>query len=129
MPKYLRDYQTEFHYLFHQIYRCKDSQGAHENHEVFYNFGNNLRKFLEAYLFYKYPYKDDQAGSSERLLQFFGEDATATALANRVGNESEADRLPTAADYGPLNGSPSERKGSRLLPTPLYTQQNDFSLG
>ena len=87
MPKYLRDYQTEFHYLFHQIYRCKDSQGAHENHEVFYNFGNNLRKFLEAYLFYKYPYKDDQAGSSERLLQFFGEDATATALAYRVGNE------------------------------------------
>ena len=87
MPKYLKDYQTEFHYLFHQIYRCKDSRGAHENHEVFYNFGNNLRKFLEAYLFYKYPYKDDQADSSERLLKFFGEDAIATALANRVGNE------------------------------------------
>jgi wobble nucleotide-excising tRNase len=87
MPKYLKDYQTEFHYLFHQIYRCKEAQGAHENHEVFYNFGNNLRKFLEAYLFYKYPYKDDQASSSERLMKFFGEDATATALTNRVSNE------------------------------------------
>lgn len=87
MPKYLKDYQTEFHYLFHQIYRCKDGHGAHENHEVFYNFGNNLRKFLEAYLFYKYPYKDDQASSSERLMKFFGEDSTATALTNRVGNE------------------------------------------
>ena len=87
MPKYLKDYQTEFHYLFHQIYRCKDGQGAHENHEVFYNFGNNLRKFLEAYLFYKYPYKDDKEKSSERLLKFFGDDATATALTNRVGNE------------------------------------------
>lgn len=87
MPKYLKDYQTEFHYLFHQIYRCKDGQGAHENHEVFYNFGNNLRKFLEAYLFYKYPYKDSQASSSERLMKFFGDDSTATALTNRVGNE------------------------------------------
>ncbi len=87
MPKYLKDYQTEFHYLFHQIYRCKDGQGAHENHEVFYNFGNNLRKFLEAYLFYRYPYKDNQASSAERLMKFFGEDSTATALTNRVGNE------------------------------------------
>lgn len=87
MPKYLKDYQTEFHYLFHQIYRCKDSRGADENHDVFYNFGNNLRKFLEALLFYKYPYKDDKDGASERLMKFFGEDATATALTNRVGNE------------------------------------------
>ena len=87
MPKYLKDYQTEFHYLFHQIYRCKDAQGADENHDVFYNFGNNLRKFLEAFLFYKYPYKDDTDSASERLMKFFGNDATATALTNRVGNE------------------------------------------
>lgn len=87
MPKYMKDYQTEFHYLFHQIYRCKDGQDAHENHEIFYNFGNNLRKFLEAYLFYKYPYKDEQTSPSTLLLKFFGEDAAATALTNRVGNE------------------------------------------
>ena len=87
MPKYLKDYQTEFHYLFHQIYKCKDPRGAHDDHEVFYNFGNNLRKFLEAYLFYKYPYKEDQASSTEHLRRFFGEDVTATALTNRVSNE------------------------------------------
>ena len=87
MPKYLKDYQTEFHYLFHQIYCCKDGRGADENHDVFYNFGNNLRKFLEAFLFYKYPYKDDTDNASERLMKFFGNDATATALTNRVGNE------------------------------------------
>ena len=34
--------------------------------------GNNLRKFLEAYLFYKYPYKDDHDSSLERLYKFFG---------------------------------------------------------
>lgn len=94
MPKYLRDYQTEFHYLFHQIYRCRDAQAAHENHEVFYNFGNNLRKFLEAYLFYRYLYKDDQDSKSVRLMKFFGDDATATALTNRVSNEmSHLDKI------------------------------------
>ena len=87
MPKYLKDYQTEFHYLFHQIYRCSNSQQLHENHEVFYNFGNNLRKFLEAYLFYKYPYKSETDSSTTRLLSFFGNDETATALTNRISNE------------------------------------------
>ncbi len=87
MPKYLKDYQTEFHYLFHQIYRCKDGQDPQQNHEIFYNFGNNLRKFLEAYLFYRYPFTDDRNDSLERLRKFFGEDATATALTNRVSNE------------------------------------------
>ena len=87
MPKYLKDYQTEFHYLFHQVYRCRDEQLAGQNHEVFYNFGNNLRKFLEAYLFYKYPYKDDHTSPLERLRMFFGDDTTATALTNRVANE------------------------------------------
>ena len=84
MPKYLKDYQTEFHYLFHQIYRCKDSQGSHENPDVFYNFGNNLRKFLEAYLFYKYPSKDQ---APDRLRKFFEGDETATTLTNRISNE------------------------------------------
>lgn len=87
MPKYLKDYQTEFHYLFHQVYRCRDGQLGRDNHEIFYNFGNNLRKFLEAYLFYKYPYKDDHTSPLERLRMFFGDDATATALTNRVSNE------------------------------------------
>ena len=87
MPKYLKDYQTEFHYLFHQIYRCKDGQGAHETPDVFYNFGNNLRKFLEAYLFYKYPYKDDKDKTTDRLRKFFEDDATAVALTNRISNE------------------------------------------
>lgn len=51
MPSYLRDYITEFNYLFHQIYKCRNQGGTNEPHEPFYGFGNNLRKFLEAFLF------------------------------------------------------------------------------
>ena len=46
-------------YLFHQIYKCANTTPSDDNHYIFYNFGNNLRKFLEAYLFYKYPVQKD----------------------------------------------------------------------
>lgn len=87
MPTYLKDYTTEFNYLFHQIYKCKNADHANDNYERFYSFGNNLRKFLEAYLFYKYPYHDDKNNRSEKLIKFFGDDSTSTALITRISNE------------------------------------------
>ncbi|MGH9948171.1 MAG: AAA family ATPase [Pyrinomonadaceae bacterium] len=87
MPSYLKDYITEFNYLFHQIYKCRDQGLAKIEHEPFYSFGNNLRKFLEAYLFYKYPHHEDKNDAMERITKFFGEDDTAVALANRLNNE------------------------------------------
>ncbi|MDO8284614.1 MAG: AAA family ATPase [Rhodoferax sp.] len=88
MPSYLKDYVTEFHYLFHQIYKCKDQAAAQICHEPFFGFGNNLRKFLEAFLFFKYPYHDDRNDTYERIKKFFGEEEdTAIALVNRLNNE------------------------------------------
>lgn len=88
MPSYLRDYITEFHYLFHQIYKCKDQAAAQVSHEPFFGFGNNLRKFLEAFLFFKFPYHDDKNDAFERIRKFFGEEEdTAIALINRLNNE------------------------------------------
>ncbi len=88
MPSYLRDYITEFHYLFHQIYKCKNQEAANVSHEPFFGFGNNLRKFLEAFLFFKYPYHDDRNDAFERIKKFFGEEEdTAIALVNRLSNE------------------------------------------
>lgn len=88
MPSYLKDYITEFHYLFHQIYKCKDQAAANVNHEPFFGFGNNLRKFLEAFLFFKYPYHDNKSDTFERIRKFFGEEeCTAITLINRLNNE------------------------------------------
>ncbi|ATH02765.1 hypothetical protein AXX03_11055 [Pseudomonas aeruginosa] len=96
MPSYLKDYITEFHYLFHQIYKCRDQAFAQKNHEPFFGFGNNLRKFLEAFLFFKYPYHDDKSDSFERVKKFFGEEEdTAIALVNRLNNEfSHLEAIP-----------------------------------
>ena len=84
MPEYLKNYITEFNYLFHQIYKCTKIDNSDEEHECFYNFGNNLRKFLDAYLFYKYPV---QQKIEDKLRLFFKEDQAAVDLTNRLGNE------------------------------------------
>ncbi|MGB5828131.1 MAG: AAA family ATPase [Pseudomonas mandelii] len=84
MPKYLKHYVTEFNYLFSQVHACANSTAVEVGHESFYNFGNNLRKFLEAYLFYKFP---NNQSNDEKLKAFFGGNQIATSLANRVNNE------------------------------------------
>jgi len=85
MPKYLKEYITEFNYLFHQIYKCtKIEEITDENYTTFYNFGNNARKFLEIYLFYKYP---DFSKDSEKYKKFFGKNGIPAILTERVNNE------------------------------------------
>ena len=83
MPNYLRHYATEFNYLFEQIVKCANAKQT-DPHEIFYNFGNNLRKFFEAYLYYKYPSHEH---NNERLKRFFGNDLEAGLVAGRITNE------------------------------------------
>ena len=84
-PDYLKNYITEFNYLFKQIYKCSTSDSATISHEYQYNFGNNMRKFLEAYLFYKYP--SHKLSSDERIRKFLNDDNVSINLINRVINE------------------------------------------
>jgi wobble nucleotide-excising tRNase len=85
MPKYLKEYVTEFNYLFHQIHKCA-SIGAIDdtNYVTFYNFANNARKFFEIYLYYRYP---DQGMTEETLQSFFGEERIPAILIDRINNE------------------------------------------
>lgn len=48
MPKYLKNYVTEFNYLFSQVHACANSTAQEIGRDSFYNFDNNLRKFPEA---------------------------------------------------------------------------------
>ncbi|MCK9299792.1 MAG: AAA family ATPase [Bacteroidales bacterium] len=85
MPKYLKDYVTEFNFLFHQIYMCATVDTDDENqHTLFYNFANNTRKFLEAFLFYKYPNAID---NEDKLTRFFGGNNQASGMTDRINNE------------------------------------------
>lgn len=85
MPRYLKDYVTEFNFLFHQIYLCSTADEDDENHHsLFYNFGNNTRKFLEAFLYYKYP---NAIEKDDKLKRFFGENSQPSTMTDRVINE------------------------------------------
>ena len=84
-PKYLREYITEFNYLFYQIYSCSKSDAETIEHNYQYNFGNNMRKFLEAYLFYKYP--TGKLSFEQRVKKFFADDDVSYNLVSRIINE------------------------------------------
>ncbi|MBD3374765.1 AAA family ATPase [candidate division KSB1 bacterium] len=85
MPKYLKEYVTEFNYLFHQIYKCANIDIINDtNYTTYYNFANNARKFLEIFLYYKYP---DGASEWGKLERFFGDDSIPSILIDRINNE------------------------------------------
>ena len=85
MPEYLKKYVTEFNYLFHRIFRCSTAESTDDsNYSDFYNFGNNARKLLEIYLYYRFPNGEKY---DIKLRRFFGEDRIPAILTNRVNNE------------------------------------------
>lgn len=84
-PEYLKKYITEFNYLFYQIYTCSKDNSQNIEHNFQYNFGNNMRKFLEAFLFYKYP--SNKMSFDQRIKKYFDNDEIAFNLVKRVINE------------------------------------------
>lgn len=92
LPKYLNKYTTEFNYLFEQIYKFQNIDiEADEDKQLIltYNFGNNLRKFLEIYLFFKYPCIEKYSSDTSKMEKFFESDNTnlTVSLINRYENE------------------------------------------
>ena len=89
MPSYLKDYVTEYNFLFHEIYNMAkvttkgDKVKMIENQYThFYNLPNNMRKFLECYLYYRYPNTDNPLANLDKLF-----DNHIPCLVNRVVNE------------------------------------------
>ena len=96
MPTYLQTYSTEFIFLFHQIYRVATEDQSDENYEVFYSFPNTARKFIETYMFFKYP--DFTMKNDKRIREFFGGKLEFVSFLNRINNEfshgeNQPDRL------------------------------------
>jgi wobble nucleotide-excising tRNase len=93
LPKHLKDYTTELHYIFEKIYKLYTKNQSKEIETIkgeinntyndFYEIPNLLRKFLEYYLFYKYP---DNDGLTIEKLDFFGKNGESEKI-NRIINE------------------------------------------
>ena len=87
MPDHLRLYATEFVYLFDQIRCCCDDTDHAQREHHFYNLGNNLRRFLEMVLFFKFPSAVDDGDHNRRIDLFFGTTDEKVALVERLINE------------------------------------------
>lgn len=85
MPRHLRTYVTELNFLFGEICVCAEAANVVTNYHAFYNFGNNLRKFLEGYLFFKYP--SENLKYDERVRLFFDDGSVVEPLVQRITNE------------------------------------------
>ena len=89
MPDYLKDYVTEYNFLFQQVYDvARPISGKKEEkykniYSQYYNVANNMRKFLECYLFYRYPDSDEP--TVDHLDDLF--EGTERSEVNRVINE------------------------------------------
>lgn len=89
MPDYLSRYMTEYNFLFEQIYEIAELNSEEEQvlyaekYTLYYNIGNNMRKFLECYLFNRYP--DAEEPLRAHLDKLF--DNNVPSQVNRVVNE------------------------------------------
>lgn len=89
MPDHIKRYSTEFNYLFEQIYSVyKEVEGDEQmiseiTYDQSYNLPNNIRKFLECYLFFKYPNNEDPLKNLDKLF-----DGHVPSLINRIINEN-----------------------------------------
>ncbi len=80
LPDYIRKYVTEFNYLFEQI--SKNHNNTNITIDSYYSLANNIRKFLDTYMYFKYLNNDNLM---TKYCNFFGEENA--ILINRVINE------------------------------------------
>lgn len=86
MPIYMKNYFSELNFLFHQLYLCASEENINDqNYNIFYNFPNNARKFLELYSNFHYP--DGFSNTDTEKLQFLWGEHLVFTFTDRINNE------------------------------------------
>ncbi|EIK8374813.1 AAA family ATPase, partial [Campylobacter jejuni] len=138
LSKCLKKYTTEFNYLFEQIYNFKNIDDIHNEDlktSIVYNFGNNLRKFLEIYLFFKYP-NNFESLKQELIERFFNDtyqsddiDKNQKIIAgviNRYQNEYSHLREILSRGMQPIDIEESKKIASFVLKMMKKNDKNQF---
>ena len=75
-----------------QIYKVSQCVAVtDDNYDILYSFGNSARKFLEMYLYFKYPTNEDLL---PKLKRFFDPEDVPPILINRLLNEGSHGPTP-----------------------------------
>lgn len=67
MPKLIRDYESEYHYLFSMVKKLRDSPKCHEGYA--YLMPNAIRKVLEIFLAFKVPGSSGVENKLDHIIQ------------------------------------------------------------
>lgn len=102
LPKYIRDYESEYHYLFHMILRF--SKAKAEERDGYFIMPNALRKVLDVFLAFKHPGADGLSSKVESIpAEELGIDpARIAALDRLVQVESHADSLDDLVSFSSM---------------------------
>ncbi|EIQ8819083.1 AAA family ATPase [Campylobacter coli] len=139
LPKCLEKYTTEFNYLFEQIYKFKNIDDTYNEDlkiSLVYNFGNNLRKFLEIYLFFKYP-NNFESLDKELIERFFNDTYQSdntdenhqrmiANITNRYQNEYSHLREILSRGMQPIDIEESKKIASFVLKMMKKNDKNQF---
>ena len=115
MPKLIRDYESEYHYLFHLALKFAQSPDGHTDY--FYLMPNALRKVLEIFLAFKLPGPDglrskvDNIASSNHGL----DPARIRALDRLVQLESHADNLDDLVTFSSMTMEETKDAADTLM--------------
>ncbi|MGT2460106.1 AAA family ATPase (plasmid) [Cupriavidus basilensis] len=115
LPKYIRDYESEYHYLFNLVLRFHTSPEEHS--EYFYVIPNALRKLLDVFLAFKLPGPDGLTSKVETILKLeHGLDAGRTRALERLAQvESHADSLDDLVTFSSMTVEEAKEAAASLL--------------
>jgi wobble nucleotide-excising tRNase len=115
MPKHIREYESEYQYLFHMIVKFASSQ--YDDTGYFYIVPNALRKALEIFLAFKFPGSDGLSGKMESLAKYpHGLDPVRIrALDRLVQVESHGDNLDDLVTFSSMTIEEVKKAASIFL--------------
>lgn len=103
MPKYIREYESEYHYLYFLVKEFVESEG--NDNQFLYVLPNALRKILDIFLAFKIPSNSGLASKLQKLSKDYPTlDPVAVASVERlIQSESHADNLEDLVDMSTLS--------------------------
>lgn len=112
LPKYIRDYESEYQYLFHLL--LKFVAGTDPGHE--YLIPNALRKLMDIFLAFKLPNSSGLGDKVEQVTREYSLDpARMNALDRLVQIESHADNLDDVVAFSSMTLEESKRAAEVLV--------------
>lgn len=102
LPKLLRDYESEYHYLFDHTHRFAQSEGL--SYDYLYLMPNAMRKILDIFLAFKLPGPDGLGSKVEKIATLFPDfdGNRLKALERLVQLESHAENLDDLVSFSSM---------------------------